>query len=796
MPPPPPPLPQKKKTALLGTLRLSGDKTKLLLNSNVVADLKVKEVKKWKVSQQSIADEKEFVNILKMLLKKYGPKNTKNTNSKTNLTNVEAYIQRELDASSSRTNANNAQTKVETYFKNEIIKKALSTQTDKQNLLMTLRTSVGKDKRVRDSQLVHRLIFQKTRESRAHSTHQYYDFRSATNQTGVVNGQTHITVNLSKEGEGLNRAIMDLAPLFAYMMHVADRSANIRTIMTSVRDDLSHVLLKPITIDITMGPGSVKDLDDMVEKFMESRKKAVLSLVKKVLNHHNEIISIIAPRSTSKTTLDGFLKEAVQKTPTTFNLKNVDLRKLRHALAGLSYTTLKPVILKGQLPVNKPVLKKLGTIQASVQGLLDELTGERDRLDQVLKAVGEFQKKLEEIKNTLLRPSVRSHPNYHIKNMGYHTMHTILESLKGEISHLVKALAVAGEPEKAVPHAITQTVAETAAESLAPNHPELQDLQSQISTAEKKASALAREKEALEARVTTILSQKNALTLNKAKTNASIAKVTASLSSADTRMKEQEEEIRRLKKRLRVYTGVVISGAAATVGAYATGFYRGKARPMPRTKNNTKAFMNAAQAFNTNAFVKQSLRPPASGGSGNGRRATRPGNAGRQPKAPNASGLYGVSPYGGVPSAPLLLPKGTNTPPQQVLMLPRGSGNSKSIPKKGYSSMAVPAAAGLLGGAYLAKRLATRGKKKTSGRGNRSTSSATRRGNIYTNNTANTASSIRWSTRQALSLRNEPRDWRRQGPSEVLRHSREALRLTREAKKAMEGVSFPSPRRR
>jgi uncharacterized protein YbcI len=377
--------------------------------------------------------------------------------------------------------------------------------------------------------------------SRINHRYHYYDFKGASTQNNISNTQTHITIELNKEGVALNRILMDLVPLFAYI--ASQEVPSKRMTKESIEQDLSLALLQPIQIDITLGKSAVKDLTRMVDAFMKKRKKAVLAIITQILEHHNDVITILGGNATTqKSTLPKFLQQAVQKTPQTFNLNTINIGTLRTKLMSLSFTTLKTVLGGNQLKVDKETKERLRKHLRAMKGLLEQLSTEGRKLTEVKEAVGNFQKKLNKIQNTLLRPSVKTHPLtdtvYNMgKNTNYKTIHGIIESLKSEIDSIVKALATAEEPvSKVVQEEITQTIAESAATSLAPTHPDLENLREQIRAAETSVAALVREKEELESRINTVVSEKNTIEKSKKHANATIATLTASLKEVENRI--------------------------------------------------------------------------------------------------------------------------------------------------------------------------------------------------------------------------------------------------------------------
>jgi hypothetical protein len=465
-------------------------------------------------------------------------------------------------------------------------------------------------------------------------------------------------------------------------------------------------------------------------------------------------------------------------------------------LTALSFSTLKSVLKQGSLGADRQTSSRLKEINVTMEGLLNELTGEKDKIAQVKSAVFDFKKKMEKIKNTLLRPSVKAHPLYSKNGTNAKTIHKILESLNDEISHIMQAFLTTAEPEKTIPEEITETVVEVAAESLSATHPELIEIRRQLLQAEKRATALEAEKLQLEKR----LARASNLERNKARQNASVASVTQSLKEAEGRLIKQKKEIKQLKKRLRVYTLTVISGAVAAAGAYAAGFGKRSKGGVPGTKNNVKAYVNAAHSFDQGAFIAQALGgAPNSHVSGGGNYRKTKAVSVRDPimnsrrLGKSGTGIVGAAPRpprGVGDSGLLLLPGGSS-----ALSAPGGSGGSGGSGRPsatGYavpggvsgsgrspssSLMAVPMAAGLLGGAYLAKRMAARGRRgkvshNDTGSWIRDESRAAY-GNVFNNNIANTA----------------------QSRSSVERHMTNALRYARK----FDGVlrkEFPAPRRR
>jgi hypothetical protein len=382
------------------------------------------------------------------------------------------------------------------------------------------------------------------------------------------------------------------------------------------------------------------------------------------------------------------------------------------------------------------------------------------------------------------------------KNTNYKTIHGIIESLKSEIDSIVKALATAEEPvSKVVQEEITQTIAESAATSLAPTHPDLENLREQIRAAETSVATLAREKEELEFRINTVVSEKNTIEKSKKHANATIAtlrsnknimerrknviitSLTASLKQAENRLAAERLQVQKLKKRLRVYTGIIISGAAATGALYTAGLYKTSPRNMPRTKNNVKAFMNATQTFNTNAYMRQAIggknqgKLPASVRSGRNRAAT--------PLLPSGMGTGSTAP------TMLRLPPGSST----------GGSARPNAPTRSSSIVSVPAAVALVGGAYLAKRVMGRKGKipiqKSTTRNSMTANeswirgqSQNVRGNIYNNNTNNTARSLTPSERAVKVSKQAAAFMRRQKfpePRNTLYYSKEAVRRAKEA---------------
>lgn len=118
-PPPPPPVPQAKKG--LGKLTMSANKKTLLFNSKVIKRLEPKTVKIFKPSRKSVAEEAEFLKIVKTIHDTYA--------------------------------ALPGKSGVETYFMN-MLGKALEERRDLQNLLLALKTALRAGGRARDSQLV------------------------------------------------------------------------------------------------------------------------------------------------------------------------------------------------------------------------------------------------------------------------------------------------------------------------------------------------------------------------------------------------------------------------------------------------------------------------------------------------------------------------------------------------------------------------------------------------------------------------------------------------------------------
>ena len=763
MPPPlPPPLPpatpQAKKS--LGKLTLSANKKTLLFNSKVVKRLEPKVVKTFQPSRKAVAEEAEFLKIVKTIRDEYAALPDKSG--------------------------------VETHFMN-VLGKALEEHKYRQSLLLALKTALRGGGRARDSQLVHNLIFHKTESSRINHTYHYYNFRNVANV--APDGQTHIIIDLNREGEGLNKVIMDLVPLFSFMARTVS-STNKNLIAATIYDDLSHALLRPMHIDITRGGNAVSDLDEMVESFLKHRKKSVLTTIKAILALHNETVGLLTG-TPSKVTVDAFLKDEMNTTPLALNLNTMDVGKLRVKLTALSFSTLKSVLKQGSLGTNRQTSSRLKEINVTMEGLLNELTGEKDKIAQVKSAVFDFKKKMEKIKNTLLRPSVKAHPLYSKNGTNAKTIHKILESLNDEISHIMQAFLTTAEPEKTIPEEITETVVEVAAESLSATHPELIEIRRQLLQAEKRATALEAEKLQLEKRISSILARASNLERNKARQNASVASVTQSLKDAEGRLIKQKKEIKQLKKRLRVYTFTVISGAVAAAGAYATGFGKRSKGGVPGTKNNVKAYVNAAHSFDRGAFIAQALGgAPISHVSGGGNYRKTKAVAVRDPMMNSRRlGKSGTSIVGAPPRPPrgvsdsgLLLLPGASA----ALSAPGGSGGSGRPSATGYavpggvsgsgrspssSLMAVPMAAGLLGGAYLAKRMAARGRRgkvshNDTGSWIRDESRAAY-GNVFNNDIANTA----------------------QSRSSVERHMTNALRYARK----FDGVlrkEFPAPRRR
>ena len=753
-PPPPPPVPQAKKG--LGKLTMSANKKTLLFNSKVIKRLEPKRVKNFKPSRKSVAEEAEFLKIVKTIYDTYA--------------------------------ALPGKSGVENYFMN-MLGKALKERRDLQNLLLSLKTALRSGGRARDSQLVHNIIFHKTNSSRINHSYHYYNFRDVSNVT--PDGQTHIIIGLNREGQGLNKVIIDLVPIFSFMARTISPSTNANLITTTMHGDLSHALLQPIHIDITRGVNAVSDLDEMAESFLKHRKKLVLATIKTFLTLHNETIGLVTG-TPSKVSIDAFLKDEMNTTPLALNLNTIDIGKLRVKLTALSFSTLKSVLKQGSLGANRQTGSRLKEISVTMESLLNELTEEKVKIAQVKSAIFEFKKKLEKIKNVLLRPSVKAHPLYSKNGTNASTIRTILESLKGEISHIMRAFLTTAEPEKTIPGEISDTVVKVAAESLSATHPELVEIRRQLLQAEKKAAALAAEKLRLEANISSILARTSNLERGRVSQNASIASATQTIKDAEGRLQLQRKEIRQLKKRLRVYTLTVISGAVAAAGAYATGFGKRSKGSVPGTRGNVNKFVDAAQSFDQGAFIAQAL-----GGAShpwnvakNSRGATKAVtvrdissnsrrlgqlSTGVSRAAPRL--LPGPSGVSGIPSG--LGPSDRGLGPSDRGLGPSGSGLGPSGSGLGPpSSLAVPIAAGLLGGAYLAKRLAARRRRKMSShvsnvgswvRGN----SGTAYGNVFNNNIANTA----------------------QSRSSVERHMTNALRYARK----FDGVlrkEFPAPRRR
>jgi len=333
MPPPlPPPLPpatpQGKKG--LGKLTMSANKKTLLFNSEIVKRLEPKVVKTFQPSRKAVAQEAEFLKIVKTI--------------------HDAYV------------ALPNKSGVETHFMN-VLGKALEERKDRQNLLLALKTALRGGGRARDSQLVHNLIFHKTDSSRVNHTYHYYNFRNVANV--AANGQTHIIIDLNREGEGLNKVIMDLVPLFAFMAR-SNSTANANRIAAIIYDDLSHALLRPMHIDITRGGDAVSDLDDMMESFLKHRKKSTLATVKSVVALHNETVGLLAG-TPSKVTVDAFLKDEMNTTPLALNLNTMDVGKLRVKLTALSFSTLKSVLKQGTLGTNRQTSSRLKEINTAVE---------------------------------------------------------------------------------------------------------------------------------------------------------------------------------------------------------------------------------------------------------------------------------------------------------------------------------------------------------------------------------------------------------------------------------------------
>ena len=544
---------------------------------------------------------------------------------------------------------------------------------DRQNLLIALKFSV-KLRDLNESQLIRDIMFHEFDTKRVGHTYHYYDWRVVKNASPT---STHLTIPLNQEGKGLNKVIRDIAKLFSFVGN--------RPVRDYVRK-LRRVILRPLEFDASLGGQATEDFDEMVARFYEGRRAIVMEIIRRCLAAHNETLKIF--KVGPLVTMDAFFKD-MKTTPTTFDIRHIE--RIRFKLYGMSLPVLTNIVKRRSLETNAATMEKIRSLHQTLEGGLKELSSEDRKIDTTDQAVKAFRTRLGEISNALFRPSVKSHSHFESigrgnSNIGikHETIRGILESLKDEIQVLVASLKTAAkEPEKAVPEAVKDAIVGKVAEKLAPEHPDLTALLRRVEKAEKAAAALAR----LEAKIQTLMAGKNNAVSS---TLTVVARTEKAIARKDVVIKEMGMELRALKRQLRVFTGVTMAGAAAALWSYAGGRTAGQGG----NRINVNAFMNQARGYNK-AFTNQ-------------RKALKSNQAGThrsigKNKVHNRSRsiVSGLPPVAGLPSA-------TATANKTRLLPPPASAS-------GYGRLPL-AAAGLLGGAYIAKRLSKK-KKVVTGNG-------------------------------------------------------------------------------